>query len=47
VLTYPPVRGLAHHLFFVDHPHPEAGGAEEGRSKTNEWEARFAVGLGR
>ncbi|KAG2490737.1 hypothetical protein HYH03_010892 [Edaphochlamys debaryana] len=56
VLAYPPLRGLAHSLFFLDHAHPEAGAGGEGgaaggggedRSKSNEWEAALAVALAR
>lgn len=43
---YPPVAGLVQPLFFLDHAAPEAG-QDEGRSKSNEWEAQFAVGLAR
>lgn len=46
VLAHPHVPGLLHDVFFLDHDHCE-GGAEEGASKRNEWEARFAVALAR
>ena len=46
VSAHPPVKGLARRLFFLDHRNPETG-ADEGRSKSNLWEADFAVGLAR
>jgi hypothetical protein len=46
VLQHPHVPGLVHDVFFLDHDHSE-GGADEGASKRNEWEARFMVALAR
>ncbi len=46
VAAYPHVPGMLADVFFLDHDHPE-GGAEEGSSKRNEWEARFVVALAR
>jgi hypothetical protein len=46
VSAYPHVPGMLRDVFFLDHDHPE-GGAEEGSSKRNEWEARFVVALAR
>lgn len=38
VMGYPPVRGIAHNLFFIDHSHPERGGGDDAVSKYNEYE---------
>lgn len=38
VTDYPPVRGVAHSLFFIDHSHPERGGGDDAVSKYNEYE---------
>jgi len=38
VMCYPPVRGIAHNLFFIDHSHPERGGGDDAVSKYNEYE---------
>jgi hypothetical protein len=38
VLGYPPVRGIAHNVFFIDHSHPERGGGDDAVSKFNEYE---------
>ena len=38
VTGYPPVRGIAHNLFFIDHSHPERGGGDDAVSKYNEYE---------
>ena len=38
VTAYPPVRGVAHNLFFIDHSHPEHGGGDDVVSKYNEYE---------
>jgi hypothetical protein len=46
VATYPPVKGMVHSLFFMDHDHPEQGHNERS-SKSNQWEARFSVLLAR
>ena len=37
-MDYPPVRGIAHSLFFIDHSHPERGGGDDAVSKYNEYE---------
>lgn len=39
VMSYPPVRGIAHNLFFLHHSHPERGG-DDAVSKYNEYEVR-------
>ena len=38
VKLYPPVRGIAHSLFFIDHSYPERGGGDDAVSKYNEYE---------
>lgn len=38
VLGYPPVRGIAHNVFFIDHSRPERGGGDDAVSKYNEYE---------
>jgi len=38
VTSYPPVRGMAHNLFFIDHSHPEHGGGDDAVSKYNDYE---------
>ena len=38
VLSYPPVRGIAQNVFFIDHSHPERGGGDDAVSKFNEYE---------
>ncbi|KXZ53505.1 hypothetical protein GPECTOR_7g955 [Gonium pectorale] len=45
VAAYPPLRGLSHPLFFIDHDHPEGGAGGEDRSKYNLWEAEYVVAL--
>lgn len=50
VLNYPPVRGIAQNVFFIDHSHPERGGGDDAVSKFNEYEVRIldsALLLGR
>ena len=44
VLRYPPVRGMAHEVFFWDHDHPE-GGNDDSKSKVNPPEAQKAARL--
>ncbi|KAL4853487.1 NFX1-type zinc finger-containing protein 1 [Chlorella vulgaris] len=41
------VRGLMHDVYWVTHEQPEAGGGQESASKSNDWEARYAVALAR
>lgn len=45
VHQYPPVRGMAHRLFFWSHDHPEGGASDESKSKYNDEEAKMAVRL--
>ena len=44
MLRYPPVRGMAHNIFFWDHEHPE-GGNDDSMSKINLVEAQMAARL--
>ena len=44
VLRYPPVKGMAHNIFFWDHRHPE-GGNDDSKSKVNLAEAQMAARL--
>lgn len=48
VSTYPPVPGLPHRVFFMSHTEKENSDAQqETKSKTNAYEAEFAVALAR
>lgn len=45
VTAYPPVRGVARNLFFIDHSHPERGGGDDAVSKYNEYEVCGAIDM--
>ncbi|KAG8920879.1 hypothetical protein FRC02_000584 [Tulasnella sp. 418] len=45
VQSYPPVRGMAHNVFFLDHRHAEDGGGDESASKTNKYEVAMIKDL--
>lgn len=45
VLTFPPIRGIDHNLYFLHHTHPELEAGDH--SKQNEHEAKFIVRLAR
>lgn len=49
VTQYPPVKGMVHDVFFLDHDHAEGGVNDDGqgKSKFNTWEVEYCLALAR